>query len=44
MIPINFSKKITLADLHNQCVENNIDVIASNGKWYLDFEIKQKGD
>ena len=30
---------ITLADLNNFCIENNIDIIIHNGKPYIEFDV-----
>ena len=39
MIPLNFSSQITLADLNNACIDNDIEVIGKAGKWYLEVEV-----
>ena len=39
MIPLN--PRITLEQLNNFCIENNIDIIVSNGEGYWDVEVKE---
>ena len=39
MTPLKFPKHITLADLENQSIEQDIEVIGKAGKWYLEVEV-----
>ena len=43
MIPIDKILKkhniVTIAELNNFCIENNIDIIIHNGKPYIEFEV-----